>query len=157
MSDPKFAEWVEPVAERLEQSKREIEQVVEEIPADAWEQPSAYGGWSFKDQLSHLGDSHGRVQSVLRAILAGQDPDFSQFARIDEINEQNRLNHIDTPVTVLRTSFVLRSDETQNVLSELGAEHADFSLGPMTLEQALNGFAMHDAQHLEELRKALQT
>ena len=156
MSDMTFASWTQPIADRLEQSKRGVEEVVSQIPPDNWEKPSGYARWSFKDQLSHLGDSHARVQVVLRAILQGRDPDFSQFLRIDEINEEDRHKHSASPVEELRSAYAERSQETLRVVSELTAEHAAFSLGPMTLDQALQGFAMHDMAHLEELKKALQ-
>ena len=155
MSAATFAPWVEPIALRLEQSRRDIEQVAREIPEDAWENPSGYAGWSYKDQLSHVSESHVGLHSVLGAILAGQDPDFSRFLRIDEINEQNRQKHLETPVAELVASFTSASEETESILSGLSAEDADLSLGPLTLGQALQGFAMHDTSHLEELRKAL--
>ncbi len=150
------ASWTQPIAERLEQSRRGVEQVASQIPTENWEKPSGYAGWSFKDQLSHIGDSHARLQSVLRAILGGRDPDFSQFLRIDEINEEDRRRNLSVPVEELQTAYAERSQETLRVVSELTDEHSNFSLGPMTLGQALQGFAMHDSAHLEQLKKALQ-
>ena len=156
MSDQTVAAWVEPVALRLEQSRQEIEQVASEVPANAWDKPSAYSGWSYKDQVSHLAESHRGLHSVLRAIVAGQDTDFSRFDRIDEINEENRQKHLATPVEELLAEYATASEETRHIVSGLSVENAGFNLGPMTLSQALQGFTMHDIAHLEELKKALQ-
>ncbi len=156
MSGRTLTAWVEPITLRLEQSRQEIEQVAGEVPANAWDKPSAYSGWSYKDQVSHLAESHRGLHSVLLAIVAGSQPDFSRFDRIDEINEQNRQKHLATPVKELVAEYAKASEETQHILSGLSAEHAAFNLGPMTLSQALQGFTMHDIAHPQELRKALQ-
>jgi uncharacterized protein (TIGR03083 family) len=157
VSEQEFAGWVQPIAERLESSRQGVEQVVSQVPAESWSKPSGYPGWTYKDQLSHLGDSHARVQEMLRAVLEGRDPDFSQFLRIDEINEEDRRNNAGTPVEQLRTAFADRSDQTLSVIGELADEHGAIRLGPMTLENALQGFALHDTVHLKELKKALPT
>ena len=156
MSDQTVAAWVEPVALRLVQSRREVQRVAAEVPANAWDRPSGYSGWSYKDQVSHLAESHRGLHSVLRAILTGGQPDFSRFARIDDINEENRQKHLATPVEALLAEYARASEETQQIVSGLSAENAGFNLGPMTLSQALQGFTMHDIAHLEELGKALQ-
>jgi len=151
-----FVRWVEPIAGRLAQSKQEIEQVARDIPEDAWSEPSAYPGWSYKDHLSHLPESYRGLQSVLGAVIERRDPDFSRFDRIDEINEKNRQKHLATPVVELLDSMAAEGQQIQQLLSELGPEDADNRLGPMTLSQALQGFMMHDVAHLEELREGLQ-
>ena len=156
MRDQTVAAWVEPVALRLVQSRREVQRVAAEVPANAWDRPSGYSGWSYKDQVSHLAESHRGLHSVLRAILGGSQPDFSRFDRIDEINEENRQKHLATPVEELLAEYAKASEETHHILSGLSAEHAGFNLGPMALSQALQGFLMHDTAHLEELKKALQ-
>jgi len=155
MTEQKRAEWVKPITQRLAQSRQEIAQLVSEVPADAWTKPSPYSGWSFKDQLSHLSESHRNVHDVMRAVIAGRAPDFSRFLRIDEINEENRQKHSGTQVDELRAAFIRESEETENIVSGLTGEHAEFRLGPMTLSQALQGFTLHDAEHLSQLRKAL--
>lgn len=150
------APWAEAVAQNLEQSRRDLANLVPQVPADAWAKPSEYGGWSYKDQLAHLPESHRGVQGVLRAIMAGEDPDFSRFLKIDEINEENRVAHLDTAPEDLLISFNSASETTESMVRELTAEHEAADLGPMTLGQALQGFNMHDRAHTDELRKALQ-
>jgi len=150
MSPGTFAAWVEPLALRLAQSRREIAKVVSEVSADAWNN----AGWSYKDHLSHLPESHRGVQAVLQAFVDGRDPDFSRFDRINDINEENRQKHLATPVKELLTATE-ESEKTESILSDLSAEQADLRLGPMTLSQAIHGFSMHDDAHIEEIRKAL--
>ena len=156
MTKPDLAPWVEPLSTQLAESRREVEEAVRRIPGTAWDRPSAYPGWSYKDHLSHLSESHRGVQAVLQAVVAGAQPDLSRFARIDATNEENRRKHLSTPVDELLAAFIRASDETERLLSELHPEQASLSLGPMTVGQAMQGFAMHDAGHLTELRKATQ-
>jgi uncharacterized damage-inducible protein DinB len=157
MSDQKFAAWVEPMARQLSQSKDEIGRIVKEIPQEAWGKPSAYPGWSFKDHLSHLPHAHSGVHGVLGAVVEGREPDFSRFARIDDLNEENRQEHIETPVADLLAAFLRESEGTQTALARLKAEHAEARFGPMTIGQALQGFALHDMEHLTQMKKALRT
>jgi len=149
------ADWVEPLAQTIAKARDDIVQVVDELPDDAWSKTSDYSGWTYKDHVSHLAESHRNVHDVMRAVIAGRDPDFSRFLKIDEINEENRQKHLATSVDALRTTFIAASEETESILGSLNAEHADFRLGPMTLGQAIQGFTMHDPEHLSQLRKAL--
>lgn len=155
MSERHFAPWVEPIALRLNESRRDIEQVVRRVPDGAWENPSEYPSWSYKDHLSHLPHAHRGVKEVIQAVIDGRDPDFSRFGRIDDMNEVNRQEQLATPVNELLAAFVSESEKTEVVLTGLKAEHAEARFGPMTISQALQGFAMHDMEHLEVLKKAL--
>jgi uncharacterized protein (TIGR03083 family) len=156
MSDRSFAPWVEPVADRLAQSQQEIEEIARQVPGEAWAKASAYPGWSYKDHLAHLPHAHRGLHGVLQAVVEGRDPDFSRFDRINELNEENRQAHLTTPVDQLIAAFVKESEGTQCALSELRPEHAEVRFGPMTISQALQGFAMHDVAHGEEITRALQ-
>jgi hypothetical protein len=88
-------------------------------------------------------------------VLEGRQPDFTRFVNIDALNEENRQQQADTSIDDLIAAFVSESQGTQRLLSDLTAEHGDVSFGPMTLGQALNGFAMHDAEHGSQITKAL--
>jgi hypothetical protein len=156
MTEQTFAPWVEPIADRIEQSRIEIQQTCREVSSDAWAGASAYPGWSYKDHLAHLPYAHRGLHDVLQAVIDGGEPDFSRFLRIDDLNEENRQEHLGTPVDDLLTAFVAESAGTERLLGELTPEHADVRFGPMTIGQALQGFAMHDMAHGEEMRKALQ-
>lgn len=148
------ASWVEPIIERLEQSRAEAERVVAAMPAEAWSRASAYAGWSCKDQLSHLAESHSGLQSVLQAVIDGRDPDFSRFDNIDEMNEAHRLAHLDTAVAELLAQYSAANKQTQELMAGLSAEHSEVNLGRFTLGQALQGFSYHDSAHLGEIAKA---
>ena len=77
-NSPNFAARVKPLALRLEQTRQDVEQVVRDTPAAAWDKLSPYPGWRHKDQLAHLADGHSGLQSVLRVILEGRDPETSR-------------------------------------------------------------------------------
>jgi hypothetical protein len=150
-----FVPWVEPIASRLAESRLEIEKTARGVPVEAWDKASSYPGWSYKDHLSHLPHAHEGLHGVLRAVLEGRQPDFTRFVNIDALNEENRQQQADTSIDDLIAAFVSESQGTQRLLSDLTAEHGDVSFGPMTLGQALNGFAMHDAEHGSQITKAL--
>jgi uncharacterized protein (TIGR03083 family) len=156
MSEAGFAPWVEPIAGGLARSRQDIEHTVRRIPAEAWAEPSGYPGWTYKDHLSHLPHAHSGLHDVLQAVVEGRTPDFSRYANIDALNEQNRQDRLETPVEDLIAAFARESEGTQRALASLTAEHAEVNFGPMTLSQALSGFAMHDLEHLEQMKKALQ-
>ena len=157
MSDGNFAPWVEPTASKLAESRKDINDVVRQVPGTAWDEPSDYPGWSYKDHLAHLPYAHFGVHEVLRAVISGRKPDFSRFDRIDDLNEENRRKHVATPVETLLAAYLAESEATQGILSELNDEHAEVSLGPMKISQALQGFAMHDIAHGDEIKKALES
>ena len=131
--------------------------MVPQVPDDKWSQESGYSGWTYKDQLGHLPESHRGLQGVLKAVVAGGEPDFSRFLKIDELNEENRQKHLSTAVDTLLADFVETSEATERLVSELKPEHEDVKFGPLTIGLALQGFVMHDRGHLDEIRLALNT
>ncbi|MEO8456266.1 MAG: maleylpyruvate isomerase N-terminal domain-containing protein [Chloroflexota bacterium] len=149
------AAWAEPIAGQLAKSRREMAEVVRKVPADAWAKPSDASGWSYHDHLSHLPASHAGVQSVMRSVIEGRAPDLSRFAVIDEANEENRQQNIDRGVDQLLGEFTAANEETERLVRQLTEDHEQYDLGPMKLGQALNGFAMHDFGHMDEIRKTL--
>jgi hypothetical protein len=149
------ASWAEPLIKQLEESRRRVLEAVPQVRDSAWEQPSEYPGWSYKDHLSHLPASHNGVHGILQAVIAGRTPDFSRFSDIDGMNEENRQSYIDTCVDDLLKAFSTGSAETVRLLAQLSEEHAGLDLGPFTLSQAILGFTMHDFEHLEQIKKAL--
>jgi hypothetical protein len=151
-----FVPWVEPIASRLAESRLDIEKTAREVPAEAWSKASSYPGWSYKDHLSHLPHSHQGLHGVLQAVLEGREPDFTRFVNIDTLNEKNRQEQADTPVDDLIAAFLRESEGTEQALSRLTAEHAEVSFGPMTISQALEGFAAHDIEHCSQMKKALE-
>ena len=100
-----FAGWVAPSATKLKQSREDIIAAANGVPDDAWEQPSGYEGWTFRDQLAHLGDSHESFHSVLGSVLAGEEVDFARFARIDDVNAENLAKRKGASVADVKRSF----------------------------------------------------
>jgi uncharacterized damage-inducible protein DinB len=150
-----YPQWAEPSAKALEQSRQNIDQIAGEISDDAWGKDSGYSGWSIKDHLSHLAGSHEGVQEVLQNVLDGNDPDFSRFLNLDAINEETRQKFLSAPVPELRANFKEASGRTLELIGKLDDSHGEVKFGPMTMAQALQGFSMHDLEHLEQLKKGL--
>jgi uncharacterized damage-inducible protein DinB len=148
---------MERIADALAAARREVAITVPEVPADAWSHESDYPGWTYKDHLSHLPESHRGVHTILRAAIEGRKPDFSRFDRLDEINEKNRVAHVATPIDELLAAFLAESAETQRLVRTLSTDDESLNLGPFTLGQALQGFVMHDTEHLGAIRGALSS
>jgi hypothetical protein len=148
-------DWTSDALTAFAESRKGAQEFVPNVPADKWLKDSDYAGWTYKDQLAHLPNSHRNFQGVLAEVLAGGVPDFSRFLKIDELNETNRQSHLDTPVEQLLAEFVEASEGTERWVAELQPKHADVKFGPMTFAMALQGFVMHDRAHLDEIRKAL--
>lgn len=150
-----FAPWVEPIAEKLAESRKEIADVARLVRAEAWSDDSDYPGWTYKDHLSHLPYSYEGLVSVVATIADGDAPDFSRFDNIDSMNEANRQQHVNSDVEQLLAGLAQQGGELEAALARLKPEHAGLDLGQMTFGQALSGFTMHDQAHLAEIKKAL--
>jgi hypothetical protein len=150
-----YADWVAPIAQRLSESRTSIAEAARSVPASAWGNASGYEGWSFRDQLAHLGDSHESLHGVLNSVLGGDEIDFSRFMNIDAVNAENLAKHTGETAEGLAAAFVRNSEQTAELMTRLTDEHEGVKFGPMTLGIALQGFSLHDVQHLEEIKKAL--
>jgi len=142
---------------------------LERTPAllDAWlrgldrewlERPERDGGWSVRDVLGHL--VHGeRTDWITRAnhILEGRgDEPFQPFDR-EAMTRGPR-----EPTPALLDSFrVLRSGNLQRLRSvTLDRRHLDLpglhpDLGPVTLEQLLATWVVHDQSHIAQIARFL--
>jgi len=150
------APWVGPHADKLAANRKDVVAAARAVPESKWSEASSYEGWSLKDQLGHIWSAHRRIHGMLGAVLEGRDPDFAQYLRIDQMNEEERQKDALVPVDEIVSSFAAASEETERLVRQLTAEHEGFKLGPMTLAQALAGFTMHDTSHLDEIRKVAQ-
>jgi uncharacterized protein (TIGR03083 family) len=157
-----FARWVEPMALQLRDGRRQIVEVAQAIPPDAWGQSSPVEGWTYKDVVSHLAAGDVFCQIVLTAVASGGELDLrpasaEREARTARIVEERRSRTVDELIAEVESE----GQETQELLARLtGSDevvevYTSRSTGaPMSLAEFLRVFPMHDREHLAHLRSA---
>lgn len=153
MSERTFAAWVEPIAAKLRDTRREIVVVAESTPDGAWEETSPLDPWTYKDLLAHLATGDWVCQSVLNMVVHGTEFDFQGP---DDGNARFVQERREMPVAELIAEVEAEGEETQELLSQLKDEHQGLTRegARMNLGDYLRGFPGHDEQHLAQLRTA---
>ncbi len=155
MATRTFAPWVEPIAARLRDSRRDIVIVAHSVPDEVWDRPSPNEVWTYKDLLAHLATGDWVCQGVLRAVTnrAGYFVDEIDDGNARLLEERRRMS-----VSDLIAEVEAEGEETQELLAELKEEHEELTRegAPMSLGHYLQMFPGHDEQHLAQLRTALE-
>ena len=157
MTQRTFASWVEPIAEAQRAARAEVAEVARSLPADAWERPSANGGWTYKDLLAHMaGDTDKNVHRALRMVLAGRRVDPAIFEDIDAQNARDIEARRERPVEQLLAEIEADGADLEELLAQLKDEDENRRQPGIdaTLGDALRSVSGHHARHLEELRTA---
>lgn len=170
MSDPRFpigkfhapetitaadrAEWIETIA-ALPANFREV--IADLTPAQL-DTPYREGGWTIRQVVHHVPDSHMNAYVRYKLALTETDPVIKPYAE----GEWAKLNDVtDTPV---ETSLVLLEklhERWVNLLRGMSEEawkrrYVHPEMGPVPLERALGLYAWHSKHHtahVTELRK----
>jgi hypothetical protein len=156
MTTRTFAPWVEPVAEQLRFTRGEIANAARLMLPDIWGWLSPVPGWTYKDLLAHCATGDWVCQTILRAAVAGEGLDLSFLDRLNETNAELVEERKDTPVDELVAELEAEGAETQELLSQLTAEHDGLKPegAPMSLGEFLRNFHSHDQGHLAQLKTA---
>ena len=160
MTSHNFARWVEPIALQLRDGRRQIVEVAQAIPPDAWGQSSPVEGWTYKDVLGHLAAGDVFHQIVISAVLDGGELDLrpvsgEREARTARILKERR----GRPSHELIAEVEAEGQETRKLLArltqpdELVEVYTSRTTGaPISLGEFLRLFPMHDREHLAHLR-----
>ncbi len=159
MNTLNFASWVEPIAERMGRTRREIVEFARSLPDDAWSRPSPNDGWTYHDLLAHLADDTDKnLHAALRAIADSRDIDAALFDDIDARNARGVSDRRSLAIEQLVGEIEREGSEIQALLAALRDEDEARTQPQIqgTFGTFLrDGLAGHDARHLEELRTAM--
>jgi hypothetical protein len=158
-----FVEWIRPVAAALCDDRDSLMAFVDSAVADFWDQPSSVDGWTNKDILAHLaGGNDQLVQTLLRAVTAGETPDPTSLAPDTDAENAIRISERRAwTIDQLKAELQRGNDEVLGWLSQLRDDHRE--LRPEGLGMTLGKFFRivqeehHDLIHLEQLRTSPNT
>jgi len=157
-----FAAWVQPVADRLRESRAQVLAFARSQPEEAWATPSTLDGWTCKDLLAHVGKGNDMMlQDILRAVITGRHLNRSIFA-VDTDGENKRRveERRERSVAEVMAEVAEAGDEVQELLSQLTEAHEAYTQDQPPF--VLSGFMQlveredHDLEHLAQLRSALE-
>lgn len=164
MSERKFAAWVEPIAIRLMEARRQVAAMARALPSEAWQSSSPVPDWTYRDLLAHLAEGDVFCQMVIGAVLEDGPNDLrAQSAGREQRTAQILSEGSTRSIVELIEAVEREGEETQALLSRLADYHAlrvvitsNSNPEPVTLGDFLTRFA-HDEGHLADLRQATET
>lgn len=123
------------------------------VADDAWNEPSAFPGWSYKDILAHMAANDLRVHTRLRAILG--DRDEAELAAIRDVhgwNQRSLDERRGRSTAELMDEFAALRYETLRILSRLQEEHLSAKtlvsdVGELSLLEYLDRATNHELGH----------
>ena len=162
MTTRTFAAWVQPLADRLRESRAQVVAFARAVPAEAWERPSPLDGWKCKDLLAHIGKGNDQIfQQLLPMVVAGKPVDISIFASdTDQANARVVGARRERSPDDIIAEVEQAGEEIQELLSQLRDDHEQLRQEdpPFILKGFLRFVQKesHDLEHLAQLRAALE-
>lgn len=146
--------------DQIAEAPRRLREAVKGLSEQQLDTPYRDGGWTVRQVIHHLPDSHMNSYVRFKLALTEDNPTIKPYA------EDRWADLPDTKATPVEVSLALLEnlhDRWVRLLRSLTAEewkrtfrHPD--LGPMTLEKALAVYAWHGRHHVAhvtELRKRM--
>lgn len=144
---------------QLAENRRQFEDLIESIPADARVRPGACGEWSLKDVLVHLSRWESEIVSVLYQAAQGAVPQSEvfnpEYLKVNDLwyqeSKDRELERVLDDFHAVRSQLLRR-------LKDLPEQHlTDPARYPWMKGHALLGLVKdvvleHEAEHLSELK-----
>ncbi|MGB2693690.1 MAG: DinB family protein [Dehalococcoidia bacterium] len=160
MTTRTFVAWLEPIAAQLAVGRAKLAGFARGQPAEVWDKPTSYEGWTCRDLLAHLAGDTGKGSSAaMRAAVTRQTLDPVPFAAgVDALNARDIEKRRDRSVDELVAEIEADGEEWQELLSQLTEtdEELRWAGFPFKLGEYLRILAQHDQDHLADLRTALE-
>ena len=159
--------WVEQIARRDLEARKELLRFARSISDKAWSLPSPLDGWTCRDVLAHLaGDTGKWFEHILGSVLHDEPLDAAKFgpgADIDLLNTLDidaRRSHAVSELLAEIESDGRKHDE---MLSSMTDDHEHHLLAPYSasLGEFLSGKEAgnrggHDREHMANIQAALR-
>lgn len=148
-SDEQRAEWIK----QIEETPTELRSAVEGLSAEQLDTPYRPGGWTVRQVVHHLPDSHMNSYIRFKLALTEENPIIKPYMedRWAQLNDY----HV-TPVEVSLTLLESLHQRWVTLLSSL--QDTQFSLtftnpesGALSLETALGLYAWHGRHHIAQI------
>lgn len=148
-------QWIDRIAE----TPRKVRDATRGFSEQQWDTPYRPGGWTARQVVHHVPDSHMNAYVRLKMALTEDEPTIKPYeeARWAELPDTK-----ETPVEVSLSMLELLHDRWTRLMRALSDEqwqrtYRHPELGVMRLDQMLALYAWHSAHHtghLENIRKA---
>jgi uncharacterized damage-inducible protein DinB len=140
----------------IRQFPEELELVLRTLPGEALDRPYREGGWTIRQLVHHVADSHMNAYIRFRLALTEDHPTIRPYDQGGWANLPDASQDPLTPsLRILegvhaRWSSLLRSTPAESFSRTL--HHPES--GDMTLDTLLQLYAWHGRHHLEHIRRA---
>ena len=166
MSHSGFASWVEPIARRDREGRKELVRFARSLSDEGWLLPSPLEGWTCKDVLAHLaGDTGKWFENILLSVLRSQPLDAERFgpqADPDLLNAPDIEARRNDTVSELIAEIELDGRKHEEKLSSLTDDHEhhplahySYSLGEFLRNREAGNRGGHDREHLAHIQAAV--
>jgi uncharacterized protein (TIGR03083 family) len=147
--------------QRLDESRRDLLASVAHLESAGLAAPTANPGWAVRDVLAHLAGAERGHQQVIRALLAGQSSDVSDF-NLDAFNAADVAARQDISLAGLLAELASNRAETLALLAAVGPddwERSGYHPGGFdaTVEGVFRVIAIHEKRHAKDIRAALSS
>lgn len=138
---------------RIEQLSDDVDRVVAGLTDAQLDTPYRSGGWTVRQVVHHLADSHINAFTRVRLLLTEDEPTIKPYDQDKwALLPDARTLPVDVSLALLRPLQVRLAAAFRNATSDdwsRGARHPDY--GRLTLDQFLNEYAWHGHHHLEQI------
>jgi hypothetical protein len=144
---------------KIDRLPDDLLQVVTGLTDAQLDTPYRAGGWTARQVVHHLADSHINAYTRVRLVLTEDEPtikpyDQDKWAALPDA----RTVAVDVSLALLRPLHVRLAAAFRNAPLEAwsrAARHPDY--GRLTLDQFLNEYAWHGHHHLEQIEGLTQS
>jgi DinB superfamily len=144
---------------KIDRLPDDLQQAVAGLTDAQLDTPYRAGGWTVRQVVHHLADSHMNAYTRVRLLLTEDEPtikpyDQDKWATLPDA----RTLPVDVSLALLRPLHVRMAAAFRNVPTEAwsrSARHPDY--GRLTLDQFLNEYAWHGHHHLEQIEGLKQS
>jgi uncharacterized damage-inducible protein DinB len=140
----------------LQRHREGLLRAIYSVADEAWDEPSAYPGWTYREILAHIASNDLRAHTGLRALLGQRDEArLAALRDIDSWNARSIEERRGRSVRALVDEMLALRHETLRLLSQLGPEHASAILatarGEMPVLDYIDRVGVHEAGHAGQL------
>jgi len=140
----------------LQRHREGLLRAVYSVADDAWDEPSASSGWTYRDILAHVAANDLRAHTRLRAVLGQRDEaELAALRDVDAWNARTVEERRGRSVRALVDEMLELRAETLRLLSRFEPEHISATViairGETPVLDYIDRVGVHEAEHASDL------
>ena len=157
-----MSERAQALANRFEETNRELISTVEKCSDAEWRTKCAGETWSVGVVAHHVAESHAAIARIIQMIAAGQQLPNVTTEAIDQRNVQHAQQHANCTksetLDLLRNNGASAAAAVRGLSDEQLQRSGTLRAGPMSAEQVIEAILIgHGKGHLSSIRAAIGT